>query len=66
MSDDWNAHWKSYSASNALNPAQAYRQKLIFDALGLEHAPKPVRLLDLGCGNGELLAEATRRLPISR
>lgn len=61
MSDDWNAHWKAYSASNTLNPAQTYRQKLIFDALDLERARGPVRLLDLGCGNGELLSEAVRR-----
>src|SRR5438045_76568 len=63
MSDDWNQHWKSYSASNALNPAQAYRQRLIFEALQLEQAVAPVRLLDLGCGNGELLSEAQRRRP---
>jgi SAM-dependent methyltransferase len=63
MGDDWNSHWKAYSASNALNPAQSYRQKLIFDALGLERAPASVRLLDLGCGNGELLAEAALRRP---
>ena len=63
MGDDWNKHWDAYSASNALNPAQTYRQKLIFEALGVEHAPGPMRLLDLGCGSGELLAEAVRRRP---
>ena len=52
--DDWDSHWASYAASNALNPAQAYRRKLIFDALALGAAPAPVRVLEIGSGQGEL------------
>ena len=51
--DDWEAHWSSYADSNTLNPAQVYRRRLVLDALGLERAPRPVRLLELGSGQGE-------------
>ena len=51
--DDWEAHWASYADSNTANPAQVYRRKLIFEALGLGHAARPVRLLELGSGQGE-------------
>ena len=55
--DDWNAHWNQYSATNALNPAQIYRHKLIFELLALRDAPSPVRLLDLGSGSGEFASQ---------
>ena len=51
--DDWEAHWSSYNESNTANPAQAYRRKLIFEALGLDRAARPVRLLELGSGQGD-------------
>jgi SAM-dependent methyltransferase len=51
--DDWEAHWSSYADSNAANPAQAYRRMLIFKALALSSAPGPVRLLELGSGQGD-------------
>jgi 2-polyprenyl-3-methyl-5-hydroxy-6-metoxy-1,4-benzoquinol methylase len=52
--DAWDEHWTAYAKTNALNPAQVERQKLIFGALRLDEAPSPVRLLDLGSGSGEL------------
>lgn len=53
----WDEHWKSYAAINALNPAQVYRQKLVFECLGLAGARAPVRLFDLGSGTGEMATE---------
>lgn len=53
-SDDWDRHWSEHATTNALNPAQVYRRELIFRALALESATAPVRVLDLGCGSGEL------------
>jgi SAM-dependent methyltransferase len=47
----------------ALNPAQAYRRRLVFEALGLERAAAPVRLLDLGSGTGDLAAEVLQVRP---
>ena len=61
--DDWDQHWSAYADSNALNPAQAYRRMLIFQALALESAERPVRLLELGSGQGELSREVLERCP---
>jgi SAM-dependent methyltransferase len=61
--DDWNAHWSSYAQSNTVNPAQAYRRRLIFAALDAEAARGPVRLLELGSGQGDLARELRALLP---
>jgi cyclopropane fatty-acyl-phospholipid synthase-like methyltransferase len=52
--DAWDRHWSDHEAANALNPAQVYRRELIFRLLALGRSPAPVRVLDLGCGSGEL------------
>jgi SAM-dependent methyltransferase len=62
-SDDWNKHWIDYAAATALNPAQAYRRKLVFDLLALRDAPAPVRLLDLGSGTGDFALDVLRERP---
>lgn len=62
-SDDWEKHWKSYSDSNSVNPAQAYRRWLILDALALKSSPGPVRLLELGCGQGEFAKDLLTQHP---
>lgn len=59
--DDWDEHWRSYADSAEDNPAQRYRRKLIFDALG-DVGPR-ARLLDLGSGTGDLAAELRARYP---
>ena len=61
--DDWETHWAQYSDSNALNPAQAYRRQLIFEALALGSAREPVRLLELGCGHGDFARDLLRAHP---
>lgn len=61
--DDWDQHWRATGASNAINPAQTYRRKLVFDALRLGSAASPVRLLELGSGSGEFAREVTRVRP---
>ena len=61
--DDWNRHWSAYAKSNALNPAQAYRRLLIFRALELERAREPLRVLELGSGQGEFSRELKERQP---
>ena len=62
-SEDWDRHWSAYADSNTLNPAQAYRRTLIFDQLQIERARSPVRVLEIGCGQGDLSRELTARHP---
>src|SRR4051812_13491447 len=61
--DDWESHWSSFADSNALNPAQAYRRRLIFGALDLGRAPRPVRLLELGSGQGDFARDVLAAHP---
>lgn len=61
--DDWNRHWSAYQKTNTLNPAQAYRRLLIFRALDLARANPPIRLLELGSGQGDLSREIKERHP---
>jgi len=61
--DDWDRHWKAYAKSASLNPAQAYRRLLILQALDLGRAQKPVRLVEIGSGQGDLLREIKERHP---
>jgi len=51
--DDWESHWTSYADAAALNPAQTYRRKLVFQLLGLEAAPAPARVFEVGSGQGD-------------
>lgn len=52
--DDWDRHWGEQATTNALNPAQVFRRELIFRFLALDAAAAPIRVLDIGCGSGEL------------
>ena len=61
--DNWEAHWSSYADSNAVNPAQAYRRQLILDALGIARASRPVRLLELGSGQGDFARDLLAQHP---
>jgi SAM-dependent methyltransferase len=59
--DDWDSHWEQFDRANERNPAQGYRRRLTLRLLG-RHGD-PVRLLDIGSGNGEFLAAASTRWP---
>ena len=59
----WDRHWDAYEKSAAMNPAQAYRRKLIARALELEQTRDAVRFLEIGCGTGELSREIEERHP---
>lgn len=59
--DDWDAHWADYGDANERNPAQHYRRQLALFLVG--RFEDPSRLLDIGSGNGDLLAAAERRWP---
>lgn len=61
--DDWDAHWGDYASSATDNPAQAYRRRLVIEALSA--AGTPERLVDIGSGQGDLLFELARVWPES-
>jgi SAM-dependent methyltransferase len=61
LDDDWDRHWDDFSEANERNPAQAYRRRLTLHLLGRRGTPQ--RLLDVGSGQGDLLAAAARRWP---
>lgn len=58
---EWERHWRAYDDAAHRNPAQRYRRRLILDCIATSTAP--LRILDVGCGQGDLLAEARRRFP---
>ena len=61
--DDWEQHWQAYADAASLNPAQAFRRQLVVDWLGLARAPAPVRVLELGSGQGDFGRELCAARP---
>ena len=59
--DDWEGHWKEFEAAARVNPAQAYRRRLILELLAAEGPP--ARLVDIGSGTGDLAAALRRAFP---
>jgi len=58
MRDDWDRHWQDYHEAAAQNPANAWRRAVIFSTLADEAGAGPMRLADIGCGQGDLLGAA--------
>ena len=59
--DDWNTHWVDYAEAATHSPAQIYRRRLTVRLL--DRRTSPERLVDLGCGTGDLIYDAHRRWP---
>ena len=59
--DDWDEHWDAYADAAGLNPAQAFRRRLIIEALAIS-APA-AKVLDIGSGTGDLAVDLLRELP---
>ncbi len=61
--DRWDRHWRRFALSARINPAQAFRRRLILHLLGAETTRPGAAILDIGCGSGDLLAELAAHLP---
>jgi SAM-dependent methyltransferase len=61
--DDWDRHWRDYAESAASNPAQAYRRRLVLRLLASNGNGIPARVLDIGSGTGDLVAEIRKAFP---
>jgi SAM-dependent methyltransferase len=59
---NWEEHWRAYDAAVQRNPAHRFRRELIFSTLDRSNA-RPLRILDLGCGQGAFLRDARERFP---
>jgi trans-aconitate methyltransferase len=59
--DDWDAHWGDYASTAEDNPAQRFRRTIAFELLA--RGGEPIRLFDIGAGQGDLLADARKRWP---
>ena len=59
--DDWDQHWEAYAVAAAHNPAQALRRRLIQELLQIPSLG--TRLVDIGCGQGDLLRHLALRYP---
>lgn len=59
--DDWDRHWDEYADTAESNPAQRFRRRLILGLLHLRGASN--RVLDIGCGQGDLIADLHKADP---
>ena len=60
--DDWDRHWDEYALSAELNPAQEFRRRSIVSWIK-QSAIRDLRIVDIGSGQGDLLADLHRALP---
>jgi SAM-dependent methyltransferase len=63
VADDWDRHWRDFSAAAELSPATRYRRRLCLRLLEPDHADAPVRMLEIGSGMGEFAREFLERNP---
>ena len=64
--DDWDAHWEHYAQSAAQNPAQIMRHGIISRLLQDDSGKGPMRIFDLGSGQGDLVQKLEPLLPGAR
>lgn len=64
--DDWDSHWADFASAAEQNPANALRTKAVLERLALGGDGEGACVLDLGCGQGELLGIVAKRWPKAR
>jgi SAM-dependent methyltransferase len=63
--DFYDSVWRTWGHLDASSPAAFHRRRLVA-ARAAERRTAPARILDVGCGQGELLAELGRAFPAAR
>jgi SAM-dependent methyltransferase len=58
--DDWDRHWLAHSVAATYNPAQAFRRELVAHWLNEQSPGADSHLLDIGSGQGDLIASLVR------
>ena len=61
--DDWDSHWPELTVINQMTPGVKYRWRLIRNLLNFPAFKKPIRFLDIGCGEGSVAADLAKRYP---
>src|SRR5512141_46536 len=63
--DFYDSVWRTWGHLDQSSPAAFHRRRLVA-ARAAEHGTSPGRILDVGCGQGELLAELGRAFPAAQ
>lgn len=61
--DNWEQHWEEFHQSAEENPAQNYRREVIFSLLSIRGRGKGARILDIGSGQGDMIAAVRQQYP---
>ncbi len=61
--ENWDHLWSQFHVGVALSPAHALRRKWILEQLDRGDANDSLRVIDAGCGPGDLLVEVRREFP---
>jgi len=64
--DDWEGHWRDYTAAAENNPAQRYRRQLACKLLRRFGCSRGAKILDIGSGQGDLAIDLQRSFPESK
>lgn len=61
--DDWDSHWATYAAAASANPAQQMRHDAIVAEIRARRGAGPLRIVDIGSGQGDLLVKLRAAFP---
>lgn len=61
---DWESHWARYTEAASANPGQNYRHQLMIGEIQkIAHSLGRLRIMDIGCGQGDLLLKISSAFP---
>lgn len=62
---DWHVHWQRYDDASSQNPAQRMRHQIVARLLTEDAGDRPVRLFDIGSGQGDMMSKLIPLFPNS-